>query len=255
MRDRQQKIVEYVQNVGLASFADLAGMFNVSPFTIRRDVDYLAKSRLIARIKGGAQRIETPDQFREAGLPNRMQTNYKHKEIIARNAMDFLQSGDSIFLDGSSTVSCLARSIAQADLNITVVTNSVLIVMELAQANNVRVMGLGGIFDRETYSFTDFESVSHANTLYINKAFFSCTGLVPNEGTYENAVFNRNIKRLISKRSSKVILLLDSSKINRPALNHTFKSDEIDILITEKKLPDKESKILTDNGIEIIIAK
>ncbi|MCP4342014.1 MAG: DeoR/GlpR transcriptional regulator [Desulfobulbaceae bacterium] len=255
MRDRQQKIVEYVQKVGLASFDDLADEFDVSPFTIRRDVDYLAKSRLLARIKGGAQRIETLSQFRETGLPNRMQVNYKQKEIIARNALDFLQSGDSIFLDGSSTVSCLARSIAQADLDITVVTNSVLIVMELSQAHNVRVMLLGGIFDRETYSFTNFESASYANSIYINKAFFSCTGLIPNEGTYENAVFNRNIKRLISKRSDKVILLLDSTKINRHALNHTFQSDEIDVLITEKELPDQDNAILIDNGIEIIIAK
>ena len=81
MRERQQKILEHVRNVGIASFHDLAGMFGVSSFTIRRDVDYLAQSRLLVRIKGGAQRIETASQFHEPGLPSRLQVNLKQNHF------------------------------------------------------------------------------------------------------------------------------------------------------------------------------
>ncbi|MCK5270769.1 MAG: DeoR/GlpR transcriptional regulator, partial [Sedimentisphaerales bacterium] len=109
MRERQQKIVEFINRVGIASFADLAQLHRVSPFTIRRDVDYLAQSRLLSKIKGGAQRIKTPSQFREARLPNRMRINLNQKERIAEKALELIQPGDTIFLDGSSTIACLAR--------------------------------------------------------------------------------------------------------------------------------------------------
>lgn len=256
MRERQQKIVEYVQKVGISSYADLAQIFGVSPFTIRRDIDYLAQSRLLARIKGGAQRIETASNFREAQLRHRMEVNLNQKEKIAAKALEFIKPGDSIFLDGSSTIACLARAIAQGSRDITVVTNSVLITLELSETpnRNIRLIGLGGIFDPETFSFVGFDTDTHSDSFHIDKAFFSCTGLIVGEGTYENAAFNRNTKRLISRRADKVYLLIDSSKLGRRALNRVLDTNEIDVMITEKPLTNEQQSVLTDNNVEVFIA-
>jgi len=92
MRERQQKILEHVREVGIASFHDLAEMFGVSSFTIRRDVDYLAQSRLLVRIKGGAQRIETASQFHEPGLPSRLR-KFKAKRDDRRKGAGIYFSG------------------------------------------------------------------------------------------------------------------------------------------------------------------
>ena len=252
MRERQQKIVEHVNNVGISSFGELAQMFEVSPFTIRRDVEYLDQARLLAKIKGGAQRIEAPSQFREARLPNRGQINLKQKERIARKALEFVHPGDTIFLDGSSTIACLARLLAQHTPDITVVTNSVLITLELSEAPQIRLIGLGGIFDPETLSFVGFDVDEDTRNINIEKAFFSCTGLIPEEGTFENAAFNRNTKRLIARRANKVYLLIDSSKVGKRALNRVLKINEIDVLITEKKFEVQERSVLDENQVEVI---
>ena len=252
MRERQQKIVEYVERVGIASYGDLAQTFDVSAFTIRRDVEYLAQSRLVVRIKGGAQRIETARQFRESRLPHRMQENLSLKEKIAAKAIEFIRPGDSIFLDGSSTIACLGRAIAKACHDITVVTNSVLITLELSEApNSIRVIGLGGVFDPETFSFVGFGADTHAESFHIDKAFFSCTGLIPEEGTYENAAFNRNTKRLISRQADKVYLLIDSGKLGQRALNRVLRTDEIDVLITDKPLTEQQQKVLAANNVDM----
>lgn len=254
MRERQQQIVEYVQRVGIASYNDLAQLLGVSPFTIRRDVDYLAQSRLLAKIKGGAQRIETPSQFREARLLNRMQINLKQKEAIAAKAVTLIQPGDSVFLDGSSTIACLARAVARIGRNVTVVTNSVLISLELSEASNIRLIGLGGVFDPETLSFVGFDTDAHTDSFYIDKAFFSCTGLVPEEGTFENAAFNRNTKRLIAEKANQVYVLADSSKLGRRALNHVLRSEQIDVLITEKPIGQQQHSELEKWNVQIHIA-
>jgi len=254
MRERQQKILEYIRQVGIASFHDLAAMFGVSSFTIRRDVDYLSQSRLLVRIKGGAQRIETASQFHEPGLPSRLQVNLKQKEKIAEKALEFILPGESIFLDGSSTMACLARKLAAGSKNITVITNSVLVTLELAENPNIRVIGIGGALDGETKSFVGFDADSYANSFYIDKAFFSCTGLIPEEGTYENAAFNRNTKLLVSQRARQVYLLIDSSKFGKRALNHVFRCSDIDVLITEKLLEPQAQTIMEDSNVQVEIA-
>ena len=254
MRQRQQKIVEHVNKVGIASFDDLAGKFDVSPFTIRRDVDYLDKAHLVLRVKGGAQKIDSPGQFREAQIINRMQINPKEKEMIAECAMQFIEPGDSIFLDGSTTVTWLARHLAKLDPEVTIVTNSLLISLDLAKAQNIRLIGLGGVFDPETYSFVGFEPDSHADSFHIDKAFFSCTGLIPEEGTFENAAFNGYTKRFAAKRAERVYLLVDKNKFGKKALNSVLKTEQINTLITDEPLNKEDYTTFTNNGVEIVIA-
>ncbi len=254
MRQRQQKIVEYVNKVGIASFGDLGEMFDVSPFTIRRDADYLAKSHLVLRVKGGVQKIESPTQFREAQIVKRLQINPREKELIADCTMQFIEPGDSIFLDGSTTVSCLARNLSKVDPEITVVTNSLMISLELAKAQNIRLIGLGGVFDSETYSYVGFEPDSQADSFHINKSFFSSTCLIPEEGTYENAAFNAYTKRFAAKRSDKVYLLADANKIGKKALTRVLKTSQIDVLVTDKVLSEKDALAFEKNNVEIIIA-
>jgi DeoR/GlpR family transcriptional regulator of sugar metabolism len=254
MRQRQQKIVEHVRNMGIVSISELAEMFAVSPFTIRRDIDYLSQARLIAKVKGGAQRIETPTQFSEARLPNRMQINVAQKEKIARKAVEFIHPGDTIFLDGSSTIACLARAIAQVCRNITVVTNSILVSLELSEASDIRLIGLGGIFDRDTFSYVGFDADLPAESFYVDKAFFSCAGFVPDQGTYENAAFNRNTKLLIAQRSAKVFLLIDSEKFGKKALTRVLDTSMIHTVITEKIEDESTIQKLKESQINLVLA-
>ncbi|MBW8017128.1 MAG: DeoR/GlpR transcriptional regulator [Planctomycetes bacterium] len=254
MRQRQQKIVEYVNRVGIASFADLGVIFGVSPFTIRRDADYLAKSHLVLRVKGAIQKIESPTQFREAQIVNRLQINPREKELIADCAMQFIEPGDSIFLDGSTTVSSLAINLAKIDPEVTIVTNSLLISLELAKAQNIRLIGLGGVFDSETYSFVGFEPDSQADSFHIDKAFFSSTCLIPEEGTYENAAFNGYTKRFAAQRSDKVYLLADANKIGKKALIRVLKTSQIDVFVTDKELSKKDASAFDKNDVKVVIA-
>lgn len=257
MKIRQQHLLDYVRQKGLASYEEMAELFKVSTFTIRRDVDYLSRGRLVARVKGGAQRIETPGQFSEAHLPSRMQINLAAKEKIAQKAVEFISPGETIFLDGSSTIACLARVMARVCRNITVVTNSILVALELSEAPDIRLIGLGGIFDRETFSYVGFDPEAPAEALeafYVDKAFFSCTGFVPEEGTYENAAFNRTTKRLVAQRAKKVFCLIDSSKFGHRALARVLDIGQINTVITEKLDDSAIATNLQARQVEPIVA-
>ena len=249
MRERQRKIVAFVEKAGIASLADLAQQHDVSEFAIRRDIEYLAQSRLLAKIKGGAQRIETPSQFREANLTSRLQINIPQKQAIAAKAIELIHSGETIFIDGSSTTIALAREMARACHNITVVTNSILVALELSEASDITLIGLGGIFDKETFSYVGFENLpANQDSFYVNKAFFSCAGFDPTLGTFENAAFNRSIKRQIAQQADTVVLLIDSSKFSRRALTRVLDPAQINTIITDKiELPHIAEQIQNQN--------
>lgn len=253
MRERQRKIIEFVEKTGIASLAELAQQHSVSEFTIRRDIDYLAQSRLVAKIKGGAQRIETPSQFREAKLTNRLQINLPQKQAIAAKAVEFIHPGETIFIDGSSTTICLAREMVKASLDVTVVTNSILIALELSEASGITLIGLGGVFDKETFSYVGFDTnMPNQDTFYVNKAFVSCAGFDPELGTFENAAFNRAIKRQMAQQAEEVFLLIDSSKFNRRALTRVLDPSQINAIITDRVESSHTRDLLEQHNISLI---
>jgi len=254
MRQRQQKILQYVQKTGLASLVELAEMFGVSVYTVRRDVDYLSQARLLAKVKGGAQRIETPSHFREARLPNRMRINVAEKEKIAAKAVEFIHPGDTLFLDGSSTITTLARAVARACHNVTVVTNSILVALELSDANDIRLIGLGGIFDRETFSYVGFDAEAPPESFYVDKAFFSCAGFVPSVGTFENAAFNRSTKRVVAQHAQRVFLLLDHSKFGQKALARVLDTQQINTIVTDRQPDVETADQLSEHELALVLA-
>lgn len=253
IRVRQQKIVDYVHDKGITSLAELAQIFDVSEFTIRRDIDYLAGSHLLEKIKGGAKRIETPMQFREAALTNRMRIKVREKEIIAERALAYIEPGDTLFLDGSSTIITLARALANAPREVTVVTNSTLIALELAESPKITLVSLGGVFDHDTYSFVFAENDQLTNPAYYpNKAFLSCAGFIPEEGTFENAARNSPVKRQIAAAAQHVYLLIDSEKFNRRALSRVLNTDQINTVITNSTPGRAIESVMLCDGIALI---
>ena len=254
IRDRQRRIIEHVGEVGVASVAELALMYGVSEMTIRRDIEHLDKSKLLTKVKGGAQRREEVVQFHEAHLRARMKLNVEAKQRLAERAVTMVNTGDTVFLDGSTTIICLARSLARSNQNITVITNSLLVSLELADAKNVQLINPGGLLDQETFTLRPIGVEETTFEYHVKKAFLSCTALMVEEGTYENSVFNIALKRNVVRNADAVYLLADSSKLGLRALHRVIGIDDIDVLVTEKALTEEQNAQLQRRNIAVYIA-
>ena len=253
VRSRQQRLLQHVNTVGVASVAELARLCGVSEMTIRRDVDHLDRSKLLMKVKGGAQRLEEVVRFHEAHLRTRMTMNVASKQRIAARAAGLIAAGDTIFLDGSTTIICLARLLAQTDQEITVVTNSVLVELELAGAKNIRLIGLGGIFDHETFSLCPMDEGADLAGCHVKKAFLSCTAFAVEEGTFENSTFNMAIKRRVARSAETICLLVDVSKLGQKALHRVLDTGDIDVLVTEDSLEDAALDALSRRGVAVYL--
>ncbi len=143
-RERQQQIVEIVDSGGRARVADLAARFGVSAVTIRKDLDRLEALGRVIRAHGGA--ISSRGVGRpEPAFEDRERLQRSQKRAIAAAALERVRDGDTIVLDASTTALAMARLVhARPWTELTIVTNGVRAVLELADTPGVTVLMPGG---------------------------------------------------------------------------------------------------------------
>ena len=140
---RINEIRNIIQKNKSVLVSDLAKRYDVTEETIRRDLKQLEKEGILTRVYGGAYSLE--------GVQNdvtvRLRKNIlsEEKDVIAGQCLKFINDGDSIFLDGSTTASSLANLIL--DRSLSVVTNSLMIAQVLSSSSSINLFLIGGKYN------------------------------------------------------------------------------------------------------------
>jgi DeoR/GlpR family transcriptional regulator of sugar metabolism len=139
---RHDEILKRLASDGSVSIADLAGFFEVSRETIRRDLKLLAERRQLDIIHGGAARFEP----NEPAMVERAQENAAGKAAIGRVAAGLVEDGMVVFLDSGTTTLAVAHALGTRQ-NLTICTASLPIALHMCRLPTVRVHMLGGEID------------------------------------------------------------------------------------------------------------
>lgn len=258
--ERHRLIVEELNLHGRVLVAELVNLCPVSQETIRRDLTRLEKKGLLQRSHGGAvvmrkherNQPEKNSNFSEHELAFRlrMHENTQQKTQIAKRALDFINPGDCILLDSSTTTWFLARQLP--DVELTVLTNSLQIVQTLAAKERIRTICLGGEYSAHNEDFNGVVAEQPLKDFLINKTFFSCSSL-GNDGYLRAANENNaHLKQQMLLASERKYLLLDAGKFLRPSFARICHYRDVDFLITDS-LKDKElQQELAWNGVNVI---
>ena len=127
--ERQKKILDTLSRDGSVFVSKLSSELGVTEETIRRDLEKLEKQESLRRTHGGAVPID--ETTYELSLEKRKSTNVDAKKRLAKKASEYVVSGDTIFLDASTTTFFMAKEIKHKK-NVTVITNSIRVLGELA---------------------------------------------------------------------------------------------------------------------------
>lgn len=249
---RHEKIMTTLNEKQTVRVSELSKLCGVTEETIRRDLEKLeAKGKLI-RIHGGAMSVK---EEAEDDLPHfeREILNKKEKKSVAKEALQYIEENDIIFLDASSTALYLARDIP--NINLTVLTNSIHICMELAKNSNIRVISTGGILYPNSMSFVGPLTLQTLDSYFVNKVFFSCKGLHERWGISDSNEMQALVKEKVLQMAERKFLLLDHTKINKRAFAHIEKAAAIDVLIIDKHAYDELLLPIKAQGVEVIKAK
>jgi len=240
---RSLQVLAYLRDRKHCSVQDLIAHFQVSPATIYRDIDELAERGSLRRVRGGVVLRELEEPVSEAAGSTahflaRINRNSEKKEKIAQLALDMISDGNIIFLDSSTTSLYLARALQKTDLsNLTIITNSVLIIQEfyLFPPHYV-LISIGGNFTAHLNSFLGKSALDNLQQMKIDKIFFSAVGLQDGKATTfheEHAEFLRRILPLATQR----FLLIDSSKFGKAGLFEICRQQDAGTILSDKKVP------------------
>lgn len=247
--ERQKKIIETLKTDGAVWVSKLSTELGVTEETVRRDLEKLEKQEMLLRTHGGAIPIEEGNY--EMSLEKRKNLNADSKMRLAKETVRHIVAGDTIFLDASTTTFYIAREL-KAMKEITVITNSIRVINELAGVPDLKVIGVGG-FVSNNQSFVGAQAQKAISENYFaNKMFFSSRGLTVNAGILESNDQECEIKQYMLKNADKKYYLFDKSKIGRVGFAKLARFEDIDCFITEKGLDGEYEKVFKELDKKLI---
>ncbi len=255
VRKREQIILDHIRHVGRATYDELARLLDVSTMTVRRDITRMADEGLVNKTLKGAQRMSEDDlDLLETQLALRLSEHVAEKRALARQALEMIHDGQTLFFDGSTTCAELAILLGHNSRNMTMITNSLLIAQRLRRNRDNILVLIGGRFDFDTYCFVGPSAEEQIRQYYVDMAFMSTRGFVPTEGTYESSVDTFRIKQGIVQQSRQSVLMVDNSKFGRRALSKVLDVEQLHVIITDNHTPPDQLAPLREKGKTVLIA-
>jgi len=247
--ERHQKILELLNEKKSIRVTELSQLFSVTEETIRRDLEKLERENKLCRSHGGAISIQSLES-QEISYSKREITNVKEKQEIALEAVKYIEEGDKITLDASTTAWYMAKQLP--DIRLTVVTNSIKVATELSAKKQITVISTGGILLPRSLSFVGPLAEEALEKYHVNKAFISCKGIHLENGISESDEQQSLVKRKMIENAEYVYVMADHTKFRQQSFIRTSNLNEIDIIITDSKLDDKNVQEFQNRGIQLI---
>jgi DeoR family fructose operon transcriptional repressor len=251
--ERQQAIAALVAERGRVAVTAVAEEFGVTTETVRRDLAVLERSGLLRRVHGGAVPAGTLTLV-EPGLGERHDTRNEAKRAIAAAAIELLPRSDgSIVLDGGTTTAALA-DLLPADRRLLAVTSSVPIAARLAATSGVSLHLLGGRVRGVTQCAVGESTVLALADLRVDVAFLGANGISSGHGFTTPDEAEASVKRAMVRAGQRVIVLADSSKLDREHLVRFAALDDVDVLVTDAEADPGIVAELEKADIEVVLA-
>lgn len=253
IEERRRKILEYITENEKANIAELSRLLNTTEATIRRDLILLEQSHTVIRTHGGAIRNEEKKSiWQTSSLYNRLEKNKEQKERIARFAATLVQDNESIIIDGGSTTQIFASYLTGKN-NMLFVTNSPGIAEILTNGESNHIILVGGELIKDTHQVAGPDAEENIRKYYVDKCITGVTGVEPKTGCYAAIPSEASLKRTMIEHARECILLVDSSKFNRKAFYLAFKSEDVDIVITDSGIRDEDKAMMEEKGITVYV--
>lgn len=249
--ERQANLLKLVDELGNIKVSDMSKRFNVTEETIRRDLERMEKDGLLTRVHGGAVSIKKNNEL-EIPVLKRQLKHADEKDAIAAKAASFIEDGDIVALDSSTTTLRMTKHIKAKD--VTVITNSVAVTLELANQKDITVITIGGYLLEDSMSFVGISTQKVIEDYHVDKFFFSCTGFDVKRGISEVHEMQAQIKKKFIDISEKLFLLCDHSKYGMKSLVRIDSLQNVDCLITDHNMAVNDLKNIRSLGVNTIVA-
>ncbi len=246
--ERRTEILQKLMLDGKVVVSELAEHYDVTEETIRRDLERLVEDGYAQKTYGGAVRNDS--MTGELPYTVRKQTNVSGKKYIAERIGELISDGNSLLLDSSTTALFTVKSIFNKK-NLTIITNSVEILLDLPQGHDWNVISTGGCYRSESMSFFGGVAEHTVSKYHVDYAILSCKGLDLEKGITDTREPFADLKKNFLHAARKVILAVDHTKFDKISFVRIDDLDRIDIVVTDVEPDERWKRFFEERKIEL----
>ena len=238
MLNEQQKIV----------IPELCAYFNISPATIRNDLNELQESGLLKRTHGGAilnKQVSSENAFVKTV------DHLAEKQAFAEYALTLVNDGDTIVLDTGTTTMELARLLHKRK-RLTIVLNDIQIAAMLESTCDANIVLIGGYMRKGLHCTVGPMASRSLADLKVDRAFIATNGLTI-DGLSTPDMYQADVKQSMIRIANHVVVLADSSKLGVSAFQMFARLKDLDMLITDSGADESELSKFRDRGLEVVV--
>jgi DeoR/GlpR family transcriptional regulator of sugar metabolism len=243
---RYELIMEIVRAEGPVAVGDLADRLEVSPATIRRDLNQLARLELLTRVRGGAaatMSLEPP--FVEVATGD-----HHARDAVARRAAELVQDGDVLLLDIGTTVHQLSTHLHGRP--VTVITSNLAVYEELVPDRDIELILLGGVVRRNYKSLVGFLTEDSVRQVRAGRLFMGTSGVRADGMVVDTTAVEVPGRRAMISSADQVVLVADESKFPGSGYATVCGPEALDVVVTTERADAGTLGALRESGVEVI---
>ena len=244
---RHRVIVDAVMDAGSISIEDLAALLDVSVMTVHRDLDELESQNIVRKSRGAATAL--PSSAVESNDAYRRGQQREEKAELAHAALEFVQQGQTVMLDDSTTLLPLL-DILPARAPLTVASNSLSVINGLATKEGIQMVSVGGEYVSWCNAFMGQMATDAIDALQVDLLIMS-TSAVIGGACYHQRQDTVSVKRAMMRAAATTVLLLDHTKFERRAMFELCDLTAFDHIIVDSKTSQNVITSLVDRGIDV----
>jgi DeoR/GlpR family transcriptional regulator of sugar metabolism len=248
---RHQLITDRVRMDGSVTVDELVRATGVSRMTVHRDLDALETEGVLRKVRGGA--TATRSSIFESDLQYRLTTAVEAKAAIGRAAARFIDVGQAVIFDESTTALAALRAVDPTE-PITVITNCVPTMAYVTSRTKHRLIGLGGDYVARYQAFLGILCQQMISNVYADVLIASCSAVLGNATLHQDSQIVE-VKQTMIAAAPVRLLLVDSSKIDMGAIYRLGEIRDFTHLITDAAAPASFIDGVREQGVEVVVAE
>lgn len=245
--ERRNLILEKLQEEKRVVVSELSQLYNVSEETIRRDLDKLENEGYAIKSYGGA--VINENMSIDMPFNVRKNRNVLGKQKIAEIVADMIRDGDQIMLDASTTAVFVAKAIKEKQ-RLTVITNSIEIMIELADVSGWNIISTGGTMKEGYLALLGSKAEAALRGYFVDKAIVSCKAFDMERGIMDSNDLFAQAKQTMMNSAKESILAVDHSKFDNMSFSKVTDIHNLTVVVTDQKPSEQWLEFLETHKIK-----
>lgn len=247
---RRMRICDMVRNEGYVPIDALARRFDVTPQTIRRDINALAEEGLLQRHHGGAG---LPSTIENLAYRTRQSLFAEAKRRIAQLAAQQIPDGASLFLNIGTTTEEVAKALIHHK-NLSVITNNLNVAAIFSDVESGDVTIAGGLVRKRDRGIMGEATLDFIRQFKVDFGVIGISGIELDGSLLDFDYREVQVAKAIIANARQIILVADHTKFGRSAMVRVGSVAQVDALITDRSPPPALTEVLAEKGTRLYIA-